>query len=172
MVYRLPPPNWYPYRTTSCALYSNYAGRTGPIDKSFRHITLKYAQFCTTNAVLFAFDVANRQDLGMSENVINPMTDARRQLNLRIHNDEIDPVQSGRITAALYFLDQHFPPKHLNKALIWLIDNNYIGRRFLAWYDLIAKASDLEMHRLLLSIVENDVLKPIIAGKNFKQWVQ
>ena len=105
----------------------------------------------------------------MSENVINPMTDARRQLNLRIHNDEIDPGLSTKITTALYFLDQHFPPKHLTKALIWLIENNYIGRRFLAWYDHIAKGSDLEMHRLLLSIVENDVLKPIIAGKNFKQ---
>jgi hypothetical protein len=112
----------------------------------------------------------------------NPMTEVRRELNLRIVNGETDQIILHQITRPLYFLDQYFPPKHLNKALIWLIEHGLIGKNFIAWYNAktplkLGKVthaagccgSDLEMHRILLSVVENDVLKPLIAGKNFNQ---
>lgn len=103
----------------------------------------------------------------MSEDVINPMTNVRRELNLRILNDESEPEKLQAITQLLYFLDQHFPPKKLSKALIWLIENRIIGRTFLNWYDTQCK-THLEMHRILLGAVDNDVLRPVIAGQNFK----
>jgi len=96
-----------------------------------------------------------------------PMSPLIRELYLRIVNDETDPGYLKAITLSLCFLHEYFPAHHLEKALIWLIRSNLIGRRFIQWHFAVAKRSDLEMQRLLLSVVENDVLKPIIAGKNF-----
>lgn len=107
--------------------------------------------------------------------VVDEMGPVRRELYMRILNGEkatlpgnVHNIKFSIIATKLHFLDDHFPPKHLNKALIWLIENGIIGNAFIKWFNETCK-TELEMHRLLLSIVENDVLKPIIAGQNFKQ---
>lgn len=107
--------------------------------------------------------------------VIDELGPLRRELYLQILNGEpakfagnISNIHFSIITTKLHFLENHFPPKHLNKALIWLINNGIVGKKFSKWFNETCK-TELEMHRLLLSIVENDVLKPIIAGQNFKQ---
>lgn len=90
---------------------------------------------------------------------------ARRNLYLKIVDNYAD---YHAITNRLYFLDDHFPPNQLDDALKWLVSNNIRGRTFVSWFTHVCAASDLEMHRLLLAVLEN--LKPdrVIIGKNFK----
>lgn len=89
----------------------------------------------------------------------------RRELYLRVLNNaqDIHPI-----THRLHFLDDHFPPNKIDTALTWLINNNFIGASFIAWWDGACKKSDLEMHRLLLAIVDNVGLNRIVMGQNFK----
>lgn len=94
-----------------------------------------------------------------------PIDPRRRELYLRIVNGET-PVHP--ITQRLFFLDDHFPDEKLDRALIWLVGHNYVGKNFLKWFQMECSGSDLEMHRKLLEIVENAGLKPLIAGKNFR----
>lgn len=97
----------------------------------------------------------------------NPgMPEFRRQAYLRILNDVKD---FHPITNRLYFLDDHFPLDKLDVALQWLIDNRIIGRQFLMWFEQECQNSDLEMHRKLLTIVDNIKAIPmIVAHKNFR----
>lgn len=94
--------------------------------------------------------------------VISPR---RRELYFRIIDTypDIHPI-----TYRLHFLNDHFPPNKLDRALTWLISNQTTGAKFVSWFKVECKNSDLEMHRLLLSAVDNDALKPVVAGRNFK----
>jgi hypothetical protein len=94
-----------------------------------------------------------------------PMSPQRRELFMRILNDEID---IHPITMRLHFLADHFPPEQIDSALKWLISNNLIGKRFVAWFTYVCKGSDLELHRLLLAVLANSKLAPVVAGRNFK----
>lgn len=94
-----------------------------------------------------------------------PMTPLRRELFMRILNDEIE---IHPIAMRLQFLQDHFPPDKLDSALRWLINNNLVGKRFVAWFQHVCRSSDLELHRLLLAVMANAKLAPVIAGKNFK----
>lgn len=89
----------------------------------------------------------------------------RRELFFRILNDveDIHPIAHR-----LKFLEDHFPSKKIDKALCWLINNNIIGKSFLGWFQTVCKSSDLEMHRILLSIVDNIAMGQVVAGRNFK----
>lgn len=89
----------------------------------------------------------------------------RRELYLRILDNYRD---FHPITSRFYFLDDHFPPQQLDKALRWLIKNDLVGIRFLNWFKHICSNSDLEMHRNLLAVVNNQELPAVVAGKNFK----
>lgn len=93
------------------------------------------------------------------------MPDYRRDLCFKII--EIEPLIHP-VCQRLYFLDQHFPLEKLDAALRWLIDNGLTGRKFLAWYQAACKGSDLELHRTLLSVVDNAKLAPIVSGRNFR----
>ena len=94
-----------------------------------------------------------------------PMSPERRELFLRIVNDELD---IHPITMRLHFLCDHFQPDKLDSALKWLVKNNAIGKRFILWFDHVCSGSDLEMVRILNAVVDNARLAPVIAGKNFK----
>lgn len=94
-----------------------------------------------------------------------PMTPKRRELLLRVVAGFPD---FEKITTRLFFLDDHFPPHKLDQALTWLIAHRCIGSGFVQWFKEECKSSDLEMHRLLLSIVDNIASPAIIAGRNFK----
>jgi len=95
-----------------------------------------------------------------------PMSPYRRELYLRVLNDELD---LHPITMRLHYLADHFPDQKLDIALKWLIQNNLIGRRFVMWFKTVCSGSDLEMTRNLLSIVDNAAnVGRLIAGKNFK----
>lgn len=89
----------------------------------------------------------------------------RRELYLRIINDVED---FHLITQRLYFLDDHFPPAKLDHALAWLIASNFVGKSFENWFKIVCKASDLEMHRILISVLANLAPDRLVAGKNFK----
>lgn len=93
------------------------------------------------------------------------MSEKRRELYFKIidHARDIHPI-----TLRLHFLDNHFPLEKLDLALGWLVQHNYTGRSFLLWFEHVCKNSDLEMHRILLSIVEKAGLTHIVAGKNFR----
>lgn len=93
------------------------------------------------------------------------MDNRTRDLLLKIvdNHPDIHPV-----ALRLHFLFDHFPPDKLNTALMWLINNRYTGFSFVSWFKSECKNSDLEMHRLLLSIVDNLQLGRVVAGKNFK----
>ncbi len=93
------------------------------------------------------------------------MTTRRRELYFRIIDSYAD---IHPITHRLHFLDNHFPPEKLDKALAWLISNDTTGRKFVSWFTVECKGSDLEMHRLLLSAVDNQKLRPVIAGRDFR----
>ncbi len=93
------------------------------------------------------------------------MTNRRRELYFRVI-DNYPNVHA--ITFRLHFLDNHFPPNKLDRALAWLVLNGISGTKFLDWFKVECKSSDLEMHRLLVSVVDNADLKPVIAGRNFK----
>lgn len=94
----------------------------------------------------------------------NAIPEHRRQLYLRILDNYRD---FHPITQRFYFLDDHFPPPKLDKALRWLVENNYTGIRFLNWFKQVCSNSDLEMHRNLLMVVNNEELPKVVAGKNF-----
>lgn len=93
------------------------------------------------------------------------MTPRRRELYLKILDNW---PEVHEITVRLYFLDDHFPPDKLEKALKWLISNNLTGRRFVSWFNHVCSKSDLELHRNLLAVVDNSDQTPLIAGRNFK----
>lgn len=94
-----------------------------------------------------------------------PMTPKRRDLYLRVVDDYPD---YAKITHRLFFLDDHFPPNKLDAALAWLVLHQVTGVRFTYWFKEECKSSDLEMHRLLLSIVDNIAAPAVVAGRNFK----
>ena len=90
----------------------------------------------------------------------------RRNLFLRIV-DNYPAVDE--IALRLHFLDNHFPPQLLDSALKWLIANRVTGRKFVYWFKEDRMGSDLEVHRFLLRVVENQKgTLHVIAGKNFK----
>ena len=89
----------------------------------------------------------------------------RRELYFRVINDLED---FHPITLRLFFLDDHFPLHKLDSALQWLIANGFVGKQFMGWFKTVCQSSDLEMHRLLLAIVDNLQLAPIIIGRNFR----
>lgn len=89
----------------------------------------------------------------------------QRELYLRIL-DGYQPIHL--VTHRLHFLDSHFPPAKIEAALKWLISNGYTGQKFVLWFGQSCKNSDLEMHRILLMVVDNAKLLPVVAGRNFK----
>lgn len=93
------------------------------------------------------------------------MSPQRRELFLRVINDY---AEFHVITNRLYFLDQHFPPHQVDRALAWLILSGTIGRKFVTWFSDECHNSDLEMHRTLLAIIANKDKERLIAGRNFK----
>lgn len=72
------------------------------------------------------------------------------------------------ITMRLHYLDDHFPPHLLPAALKWLMANNIVGQSFVRWFKFICSNSDLEMHRILLAVVQNAAAAPLFANKNFR----
>ncbi len=117
----------------------------------------------------------------MSDQTHTPIGDVRRELMLRIVNG-IMTERTHLITGPLYHLNETFPPKHLTKALVWLIEHNLVGENFINWYNNKCtysigstayadgcNGSNLELHRILLSVVQNTVIQKVIAGVNFKQ---
>lgn len=88
----------------------------------------------------------------------------RRELFLRVVNGVIE----HQLTYRLSFLNEHFPTEKLDAALEWLIANGHVGRGFVQWFKVECKASDLEMLRLLTSVVDNAKLGAVIAGKEFR----
>lgn len=89
----------------------------------------------------------------------------RRELYLRIWDNY---PKFHLITWRLHFIDGHFPPDKIDRALKWLIANRHTGAAFVRWFSIECKNSDLEMHRKLLEVVNNQGLERVIAGKNFK----
>lgn len=89
----------------------------------------------------------------------------RRELMFRIIDNRKDHEP---ITYRLCYLQEHFPPHKLDLALQWLVSNNFVGLRFLMWFDYECRVSDLQMIEKLLRIVDNAPVGPLIAGKNFK----
>ena len=92
------------------------------------------------------------------------MTDRQRQLYFQIIDNKPD-IHS--IAFRLYFLAEYFPPHKLDKALHWLVSHKIVGNEFLKWHRVVCDGSDLQMHKNLLHIVDNDEPLAIIAGKNF-----
>lgn len=92
------------------------------------------------------------------------MPATRRDLYFRVINDYAD---LHAITHRLHFLNEYFPPDKIDLALKWLVAHHIIGRHFVAWFKTECKNSDLEMHRLLLAIANNEEVGRVIAGKNF-----
>ncbi len=92
------------------------------------------------------------------------LTNRRRELYFRVIDGHLD---LHAIAQRLHFLEDHFPAHHLESAMRWLIANNITGGHFVRWFKGPCKNSDLEMHRLLLAILENTQLAPVIAGRNF-----
>jgi hypothetical protein len=90
----------------------------------------------------------------------------RRELCLRVIDGHYANLEV--ITNRLFFLDNHFPPRKVERALAWLILSGNVGAKFIRWFQDECQSSDLEMHRLLLSIITNKDKEQIVAGKNFK----
>lgn len=89
----------------------------------------------------------------------------RKQLYFRvIDNYFVDHIVLYR----MFFLDEHFPPYKLDRALAWLIAAGYTGKAFADWWKYTCRGSDLELHRTLLAELDKVDLMPIVAGKNFK----
>lgn len=91
----------------------------------------------------------------------------RRQIFFKIIDEFINIHD---IALRMYFLNDHFPPQLLDKALNLLIARRLIGAEFLAWFRSVCKSSDLEMHRILFAELqkENAASLHLVAGKNFK----
>lgn len=89
----------------------------------------------------------------------------RKELYFRIIDTHPDPK---KIAVHLYFLDAHMPEHKLDVALKWLIRNRITGECFIRWLQTECQGSYLHMQTLLESIVTNETLSPLIAGKNFK----
>lgn len=89
----------------------------------------------------------------------------RRELYLRILNDLTD---FHPVTRRLHYLNDHFPLPKLDLALKWLIDSGFIGKVFMGWFKTVCQSSDLEMARILNSVVDNAFAGRLIAGKNFR----
>ncbi len=90
----------------------------------------------------------------------------RKELYFRVLNNT--PHLTMAIAARLHFLQEHFPPHRLDTALGWLIRNELVGKVFLNWYQGQCGNSDLEMHRILIAVIDNAAIAPLYAGKNFK----
>lgn len=94
-----------------------------------------------------------------------PMSTKRRDFYFKI----IDNVHNFHpITWRLHYLESHFPQEKLDTALGWLTHNGIVGTKFVTWFNEECSKSDLEMIRLLLSIVDNLQQGRIIAGKDFR----
>lgn len=93
------------------------------------------------------------------------MTNKTRNLMMKIidNHHDVHPV-----AMRLYFLFDHFPPNKLDKVLTWLVSNRLTGFSFVSWFNSECKGSDLEMHRFLLSVVDNLSLNRVISGKDFR----
>lgn len=99
----------------------------------------------------------------------NPLAyipDHRRELYFRIIDDY--GVDFHLLAHRLHFLEEHFPLEKLDAALRWLINENFTGVRFVNWFKHSCKGSDLEMHRVLLAVLDHAQLAPVIAGRNFR----
>lgn len=101
----------------------------------------------------------------MKQNPFNDIPPHRRELYYRIINGERD---FHPITLRLHFLNDHFPPDKIDRALTWLVKYNVVGKAFISWFRMQCHASDLEMHSRLLTVVENVKNITPVAGKNFK----
>ena len=109
-------------------------------------------------------DSQNKIELVNSKYIKN-IPDKRRDYYFRIIDNQ---ANIHAITMRLFYLDSHFPISKLDTALLWLINNNLTGKKFVDWFENICKASDLELHRLLLGIVNNMPITKVIAGRNFR----
>lgn len=89
----------------------------------------------------------------------------RRDLYFKII-DGLSPPHP--VAQRLFFLDDHFPPHKLDRALEWLVSHQIVGVWFVRWHKEVCANSDLEMHKILLGIVDNVLIGPVIAGKDFK----
>jgi hypothetical protein len=101
----------------------------------------------------------------MDQKLFASIPPARREMYLRIVGNVTDVHP---ITHRLHFLDTHFPPNKLDKALSWLCKNNVTGDYFVKWFRQYCSNSDLEMVARLLRIVDNAPILPVVAGRNFR----
>jgi len=101
----------------------------------------------------------------MIKNPFEDIPPRRRELYFQIINGEqaFDPI-----TLRLHFLNDRFPADKLDRALEWLIKNRIVGKAFIKWVHLDCHNSDLEMHRKLLTVVDNAPSGRVIGGKNFR----
>jgi hypothetical protein len=100
-----------------------------------------------------------------NQNPWQDLPELRRELYLSVIDSYHDLHE---IALRLHFLDNHFPLEKLDIALKWLVVNKITGGEFVAWFKYSCKGSDLEMHRLLLAIIDHLKLAPIISGRNFR----
>lgn len=70
------------------------------------------------------------------------------------------------IAKPLYFLYIHMPPAKFLASLDWLIAQRLCGQRFIDFYMLDCRHSDLELQRVLLSKVEKVSKERLFAGKD------
>ena len=96
---------------------------------------------------------------------MDDMTPERRELYLSIF-DGYNPPHD--LLNRLHFLDDHFPPRKLDRALAWLVRGQLTGATFMNWYNVVCKKSDLEMLRVLVAVVDNQRQGALIAGENFR----
>ena len=99
------------------------------------------------------------------ENPWASITPERRELYFRVIDHHTDIQLIGD---RLAYLELHFPLDMIDIGLKWLINNNITGKNFMPWWVTVCQRSDLEMHRLLLSVVNNIKQAKVIAGKNFR----
>ena len=98
------------------------------------------------------------------------LSQIRRELFLKIFNGhtptnlDYDPIGSP-----LHFITEHLPERYVEPALRWLVTHNCVGKEFIKLHRETCKGSDIAFQKLLISIVDNDKIKPLIAGEGYRQ---
>ena len=98
------------------------------------------------------------------------ITPVRREMVLRIFDGHVPKdLNYDPIGSPLYFLIEHLPERYLDKALIWLVSHNQVGPAFIKLFREDCKGLNVSFQKLMISIVDADIIRPLINGVGFIQ---
>lgn len=103
-----------------------------------------------------------RIDPNLSDSV-RTMSDRRRALFQAVIGNDVNGLAQ-----TCHYLYSHFPEAKLDAALAHLVTINLVGSRLSDFIFEKCDGSNLELHRQLLSWIDNANLRPILAGRDFR----